>query len=538
MDNEHIILNSRPISIASYTNYKEAVFLISVLDEPDSYGRIIPEEAGEKYFDTIIGYPIVAKLKKNIFGQPVDFGGHELTIQKTKDGKKKSHFDTVPIGSVTDAWIEEREVDGYDGMPKCILIKTKLWTSRFPEYFKVFDKLWDDGEISSSWELTATDVVTEGANKIYKVFEFIGNCILGSNRNPAVPGAGVIEYAEMDDLEEQLSSALLADISNTDIANYEDIEEKEDMNLAEKTKKDVSVEDTEKEKETPDSVDETEKDKKKKDEETAEKKKKTSCAEDTSGTKETAESAVEPEGNPEEPETASLTDRDLFRKINKACEDAIKGWGYVSYWFPEEHTVWFKSDDAPTQLDYKLFTYTVENDEVTVSEPQDVKLTVSVSDVNTVLAEKDEKIETLTAELEIKDKAVISAGEKIGKLNVQISELQPYKEQVEKAEQEKIEAEIAEEKESLKKNLLKGGLFTEEEIAKAEIAELIEARDKTAINSLIAEKYIASFDKEETDVAEDVETEESNPVTATASLETDDVNESASSFMTKFLSRR
>ena len=103
-----------------------------MLGEPDSYGRIIPEEAGEKYFDTIIGYPIVAKLKKNIFGQPVDFGGHELIVQKTKDGKKKSHFDTVPIGSVTDAWIEEREVDGYDGTPKCILIKTKLWTSRFP----------------------------------------------------------------------------------------------------------------------------------------------------------------------------------------------------------------------------------------------------------------------------------------------------------------------------------------------------------------------------------------------------------------------
>lgn len=516
MDNEHIILNSRPISIASYTNYKEAVFLISVLDEPDSYGRIIPEEAGEKYFDTIIGYPIVAKLKKNIFGQPVDFGGHELIIQKTKDGKKKSHFDTVPIGSVTDAWIEEREVDGYDGTPKCILIKTKLWTSRFPEYFKVFDKLWDDGEISSSWELTATDVVTDGANKIYKVFEFIGNCVLGKNHIPAVPGSGVIEYAELDD---ELADALMTDISNTDIANYEDIEEKEDMNLAEKTKKDVSVEDTEKEKKVPDSVDETEKDKKEKDEETA-------------------ESAVEPEDDSEEPETASLTDCDLFRKISKACEDAIEYWGYISYWFPEDHTVWFKSEKAPTQLDYKLFTYTVENDEVTVSEPQDVKLTVSVSDVNTVLAEKDEKIETLTAELEIKDKAVISAGEKIGKLNIQISELQPYKEQVKKAEQEKIKAEIAEEKKSLKKNMLKGGLFTEEEIAKAEIAELIEARDKTAINSLIAEKYIASFDKEETDVAEDVETEESNPVTATASLETDDVNESASSFMTKFLSRR
>ena len=110
MDNERIILESRPISISSFTNYKEAVFLISVLDEPDLANRIIPEDAGEEYHKTIIGYPIVAKLKKNILGQPIDFGGHELVIEKTSDGKKKSHFNTVPIGSVTDSWIEEREV--------------------------------------------------------------------------------------------------------------------------------------------------------------------------------------------------------------------------------------------------------------------------------------------------------------------------------------------------------------------------------------------------------------------------------------------
>ena len=46
MDNERIVLESRPISIASYTNYKEAIFLISVLDEPDLANRIIPEESG------------------------------------------------------------------------------------------------------------------------------------------------------------------------------------------------------------------------------------------------------------------------------------------------------------------------------------------------------------------------------------------------------------------------------------------------------------------------------------------------------------
>lgn len=504
MDNENIVLESRPISIASYTNYKEAVFLISVLDEPDGYGRIIPSDAGKKYYDTIIGYPIVAKLKKNIFGKAVDFGGHELTIEKDKNGKKTNRFNTIAIGSVIDAWVEEMEVDGYEGTPECILIKTKLWTSRFPEYFKVFDELWEEGKISSSWELTASQIEKKGDNKIYKVFEFIGNCILGRSKIPAVLGAGAISYAEFDDLDDKLSSALQADISDIDISDLQNLQndnEKEDSDLN-KGNKNVS---------------------------SSEKETSTASQEET-----IVEPKVSEKSKPEEkPETASLTDRDLYRKITKACEKAIGDWGYISYWFPEEHTVWYKSSDAETQLDFKLFTYSVEDDEVTVSDPTDVKLTVSIAEVNTVLAEKDEKIGALTAELELKDQSIISAGEKINKLNVQISELEPYKAKVEKAEQERVEAEIAEEKESLKKNLLKGGLFTVEEIAKPEIAELIEARNKSAINSLIAEKYIASFDKDET-----TNVTEPDSTTATASLENDEVEEDAVTFMTNFLVRR
>lgn len=503
MNKEHIILNHRPISIASYENYKEAIFLISVLDQPDGYGRIIPTESGEKYCTTIIGYPVVAKLQKNIFGQPVDFGGHELKVETTKDGKKKQYFDTVAIGSVIDAWVEEREVDGYEGIPKCILIKTKLWTSRFPEYFKVFDKLWNEGRVCSSWELTATEVITKGENKIYKVFEFIGNCILGSTKTPAVPGAGVIEYAELDEENDELSIALQSDISKINISN---LEQKEEIDLSEKKdneKLETSIEDVKDSKSTV-------------------------VAEDT-----TINDANEPDNDPNM-DTASLTDNDLFRKISKACRTAIGCWGYISHWFPEEHKLWFKPDNAPTELDYKLFTYTVENDEITVSDPTDVKLSVSVTEIDTVLAEKDDKIGALTAELEIKDKAVISAGEKINQLNVQISELQPYKEQVEKAEKEKIEAEIAEQKNVLKSNMLKGGLFTEEEISKPDIAELIEARNSTMINSLIAERYIASFDMKSDSDHEEISHEE----TATASLENEDDVESPSDFMTKFLLKK
>lgn len=527
MDYENIVLESRPISIASYTNHKEAVFLISVLGEPDAYGRIIPEDAGEKYHKTIIGFPIVAKLKKNIFGQASDFGGHELVVTKTKDGKKKRTFNTMPIGSVIDSWIENREVDGYEGEPKCILIKTKLWTSRFPEYFKVFDKLWEEGQIQSSWELTATKVVEKGLNKVYKTFEFIGNCVLGSNRTGAVHGAGVVEYAELDNINTELAEALEKDMAGLDI---ETIQEKEDFNLAE-LKNETLVEDTAekvKEKETDEVVDETEDEKKKKEETaacgTGSKKKKVKTAE-VSEIGKTVKTT----------EVASLTDGDLFRKISEACTKAVTcDWGYIFYWFPEEHTVWFKPCNTDSSLDYKLFTYEVTDDEVTVSDPQDVKLTVSVTDVNDVIAEKNEKIGALTAELELKDASIIKAGEKINALNVEISELKPYKEKVDKAEQERIETEIAEHKKTLRANMLKGNLFSEDELESDEIAELIESRNEKEINSLIAERYIASFDKEDVKSAE----YEAEEISATASLEADDVNENPSVFMKNFLTRK
>lgn len=516
MNEENFILQSKPLEVASYKNYKEAIFLISVLDQPDLYGRIIPSDAGEKYCTTMIGYPIVAKLKKNIFGQVSNFGGHEQVEIKASNGKKKKKFLTHAIGSVVEAWTEDREVEGYDGEQKCILIKAKLWTSRFPEYFKVFDKLWEQGKIQSSWELTPIKVITKGENKIYKAFEFIGNAVLGSDKTGAVPGAGVVEYAEYeDDFDIELADALEKDIADFNIENEKEMEE---VNLAEKTKKTIPTEDTSV---TENNIPETAESEVEKDNEKPE----TASVDESTAEGEVSE------------EVASLTDSDLFRLISEACRKAIScDWGYISYWFPEEHTVWFKPCNSPTMLDYKLFTYEVENDEVIVSEPQDVKLTVSVTDVNDVMAEKNEKIGALTAELELKDEAVIKAGEKINKLNVEVSELKPYKEQVETAERERIESEIAEEKETLKANLLKGDLFTEDEISKAEIAELIESRDTAAIKSLIAERYIASFDKEETEVAEHVDEKET--VTSTASLETDDIDESPSAFMKKILTRK
>jgi phage-related protein len=107
----------------------------------------------------------------------------------------------------------------------------------------VFDKLWDDGELSSSWEMTVTDSEKDGDCTILKVFEFIGNACLGRLKTPCVPGAGVIEYAELEkDIDTELAEALEKDLVNLDI---EENDVKEDIGLAENTKKKIENEETE-----------------------------------------------------------------------------------------------------------------------------------------------------------------------------------------------------------------------------------------------------------------------------------------------------
>ena len=216
-----LLVSGSPVDIADSGDdtCKYATFLISVLDEYDRKDRLIPKEAGEKYHATLRGFPIVAKLYKDRFSRPMDFGGHEMRQWKNRKGETETKFDTYPIGSVIDTWIEDREVAGYEGEKSCIMAKAKLWTCRSPEYFKVLDRLWTENRISSSWELIATDVEEMPlGKKILKAFSFIGNALLGSTSIPAGKGAGIYEYAEVGDEDisepDELSEALIKDINN------------------------------------------------------------------------------------------------------------------------------------------------------------------------------------------------------------------------------------------------------------------------------------------------------------------------------------
>ncbi len=405
-------LSTVPLEVSEFKEYKIATFLISVLDEWDLNRRMIPKETGERCYKSIVGFPILAKLIKDKKGNPIDFGSHELKYKIKQDGKYELHFSTMPIGSVVDSWIEERSLEGHEDKKSCILVKAKLWTSRFPEYFKVFDDLYSKGKISSSWEISVKKQTIVKEGKILDDIEFIGNTLLGTNVIAAVPSAGVIEYSELlecasaDNSETLLSAALIKDI-------YKNEEEKVLSN--------------------------------------------------------------------EKIKVASLSDKDIRRKIYESWKDRYQEDIDIFLFFPEDHTVWLRSwDYNALDTEYISVSYSVEGDNLILGEPKKCKLTVAIPDINKTVEEKND--------------AILEMSEKINLLSNEISELKEYKNkilQIEKSEKEKA---LEQEKQKLADYAVSSGYITKEEIKEAEnIKTMINNLDKSGIKSLISDRAVAAL---------------------------------------------
>ena len=444
---ENFIFSSTPIEVSEFTNHKEATFLISVLDEYNSNKVLIEKDEGDKYHGTIVGYPILAYLKYDKDGKPEDFGGHELRAKYNSESKEiEYYFATHPIGSVTESWIEEREVDGYKGKKNVILIKTKLWKSRFPEYFKVFDKLWEDGNISSSWEISASKSEKTSKGKKLKEFEFIGNCLLGSKVTGAVKGAGVLEVASDNELNYDLSNAFLQDIRNTTVVStlsdnnsVDDIEQNQDevnINLSN-------------------------------------------------------EGGNENMGEENQKELSALTDNDLYRKVRKAINSANENkYYYLSQLYPYELKAIAYEWDRESEEDFVQFTYSVNSDDtVSITAQEDVKMTfVPKTQIEAQIAELEEKVTNTEKEVAEAGKSITELSKEKEELETQIAELTKYKEKVEELEQAEKERELASKKEELKSFTLEDSLIAEEEIEEDETL-------KTIFSELTLENFELSQEK-------------------------------------------
>ena len=498
------------INIAEHTTYLELTSRVCYYDEPNLNNDMLPyDDTTEEKAKTLVNMPVQAKYKVSPTGEPT-FSGHEMV--KKKDGTVD--FKTSSIGTHTEVYIENDNVD-VNGTIKnlpCLFAKYRIW-KRYKNVVAAVQRLFDLGKLYSSWEINTYQYVYDRGIRKVTDYEFLANCLLGYEY--AYPSYGTsanaISMAEMNNDNPQL---MIAEALSQDLIEENDNKE-ENTEMAKKNEPSVAEDVTKVS--TPTDTDTT-----------------TTATENTNSV-EQKEDTAEVDNKDTVTDSAQLTTYDLRKKITDACRAKIDKYCWVSYMFPNEKEVWCEYEGAETELDYAKFTYEVgEGDVITVSYPEYVKLTVSVAEINSKVTSLEKEIETAKAELDIKNDAITKASEKIQELNVQISELTPYKEQVKAAEQKRIEAEIAEDKQRLKAKMLKGNVFTEAEIAEKNIADLIEARNESAINSLIADKFVASFDDKENsgepDISEKVETE-----TATASLETDEDTTDARSFMRSIL---
>src|SRR5574344_344133 len=127
-------------------------------------------------------------------------------------------------------------------------------------------------------------------------------------------------------------------------------------------------------------------------------------------------------------------------------------------------------------MSLKEFTYTVANDEVEVSEPSLVTLTVAPREINSAFDEKNS--------------ALVEANKQINELSAQVEALAPYKAAAEKAELEAAEAKRNAEIAELREYAESAGVLSKEELESEEVAALINDLKALEIKALIADRIV------------------------------------------------
>lgn len=429
----------------------------------------------ESWMSTLVGNPLVGKLVVAPKGE-LDFSGHNMKVvtRKDDDGNeyKTAEFDTDAFGSFQSVGIEK--IDDTD----FIVASCKIW-KRYPKACATILRRIESGTLNTSWEIDVLKahkgIVGGRMAKIIDDGVFTAHCLLGANVEPAYKCSKLLEVAETD-FGLELANAYIEDTK--EISNIES-NEKEAKNLELNKDKETQTAQVE----NPTNTEQAEKTAIESTTEPT-----TSAEPDVQTSEEGGETPppTEPAGEPEPaPETSSLTGRDLYMKLEDAVSKISSDY-YMTDVFPEDHTILCKKWGYMNELDYIMFPYTVEGDEVSLGEPQNITLTVSISDVNTKIAELNSTIASLNTELQ-------SAKEEVASLT-------PYKDQAEKAEAEKVAAELAQKKEDLRQYAISSKMITEAEVSEGgNYASLIENLDETGIKSVIAERCVEAAKKTPTE---------------------------------------
>ena len=503
MNKENILLSSKTIDIAENDLWLELTNRMCYYDDKNLNNVLLPykgvEDKALECAKTLINMPVQARYKK-IAGND-NLGSHEMRIDSDGDVV----FETDSIGTHIDVWIEDTEVTTVSGETKvlpCLYAKKRIW-KRNKNLINAIKQLYEsENGLGSSWEIQTLEYSYKDGVKTLNDYVFLSDCLLGSNVTPAYNGTSkAISLSALDEQELMIAEALTQDMM------CQNTQEKEEKTL-EIEKENITVSETD-EVNTSEKIEQT-----------------MGNASVETPVEENTEVSEDVNTNNNDIVISALTVEDIYDKARVEIKKALSNiWGYIAYLFPEAHEIWYYYD-GDTELDYYKFTYEVNGEDVTVSEPEKVTLTVSVKDINSTVAEYEKTISE-------KDELIVKASAEITTLKADNADLSEYKQKFTEMEQEKIASELAQKKEDLIASVVKSGQITREEIEKSEeLSGYVNELDKKSLMAIVGERLSASVDNSK-DVK--VDTSEINGLHIASNLNCEDTD--AVSLMRKFINK-
>ena len=460
MNKEKTFLTSSTIELSEDEENSQFLTLVNRIcyyDEPNLNSVLLPSDTAEECAQSLIDMPVYAKCRTNADGEPT-FGSHEVAL----DADGELFFDTTPIGVHTAVEIKDDTVDvngKLETLP-CLFATQKIW-KRNKNAVAAIKRLFAEGKLHNSWEIASYEYSFADGVKTITGYEFEGNTFLGYEfADPAYgKDAKVVSLSQTDEL-------MVAEALSRDLIDQKSSKEDETLK---KNKTSAQVEPQVDPQVDPQAT-----------EPAVEPAQATPVA-PTVEPAQTEPQNIEPaqaepaEPQPEEPQgepvVASLTDWDIQRKIDEGARDLIDGWYWVAYLFPEEHKALLRVEGGD-ELSYMQVSYVVNDDDtVTVSDPVDVKLSVSVSEINSKVAELTDTIASLN--------------QKVNDLTAEVETLTPYREAAQKAEHDAAEAKLRAYAENSKQ-------FTEEELQSEEMTKIFSELDESVLKMMIADRVVSA----------------------------------------------
>ena len=355
------------------------------------------------------------------------FGSHEATEEQVRDENGKL-TKKYKFGTVSVGYHPKVYIENLkiDNIPTPCIVAECVVWSRYPKVIDTIKRIGTD--LRTSWEISYNKYrIGDEGGKWISGLHWLGNCLLGVR--PAYDSAGVLELSE-ESQEAQISNALQEDINAISI---NDNNSQEGGIVVSKTARDNVAQLEEISGNLEQQMIENKENEKIKESED----KKEKVEEDSNCKKEKAEKVEDKEKEPVKEEKA---------KKEEETKD--------------------KKEDVSKQ----------EKEEETKDKKEVSELKVKIAELENTIKEQNEKMASLS-------EAVISK-------EAEISELKPYKAEVEKINKEKAEKEFAEKKENLKNKYLENNILSEKDFEVSEIKEAIEKLDENAIKIYVAEKII------------------------------------------------